>query len=62
MRVVTSRKAWSIKTKNGRWSLEAGVPRYVPEIVALAAEAEGVLRQDLPCKSSALESAVKGHL
>jgi hypothetical protein len=46
MRNIEVIRPWSFKTRNGRWSLEPGVPRWVPEIVAMAAESDLVLLRD----------------
>lgn len=45
MRKIEVTRPWSFKTKNGRWTLDPKVPRWVPEIVALAAESEGVAKR-----------------
>lgn len=37
MRVVMPLRRWSMKTINGRWCLEPGVPKSVPHAVATAA-------------------------
>jgi hypothetical protein len=45
MRLIEVTRPWSFKTINGRWTLSPKVPRWVPEIVALAAESDGVVKR-----------------
>lgn len=44
MRRIQVNRPWSFKTKNGRWSVRPGEQALVPTEVAIAAQAQAVLR------------------